>query len=248
MIQGRIRGFFCLWVIVLGGRGSDSFSSSFASNAAGGSSSVDLSNSTTKDGLPLSAVAEWLGMNEQDASQYAGYWQNMEITDIQSEHVGQSAFDNLTSEQQNAMNKWTTIKSHDIRKSQQDGKPSADAEALESLISDSPKWFGGETYRGLNSVDSKTLKALTTKGASIDMRGLSSWSTSKDVASDFAYSKSSPGIVFVAKAQPQGTSVRGYSSHPHENEVLVSSKAKYTVENATYDSNENVWYVRLKND
>lgn len=136
-----------------------------------------------------------------------------------------------------------------VREHQQglnDGKTAKKiADDLEEFISRSPKWDGGTTYRGLENLSPQTVQALTTKGAVVDMKGISSWSTEKGRAESFAgHGKGS--VLFSVDGQSKGTSTRHLSSFPSENEVTVSQRARYEVVSSKYNSKRGYYEVKLK--
>jgi len=61
------------------------------------------------------------------------------------------------------------------------------AEAIEGYIADGPKWRGGPIYRKLSFTDRWANKALSSvkSGQSLDLQGLTSWSSSKQFAKEF---------------------------------------------------------------
>lgn len=108
------------------------------------------------------------------------------------------------------------------------------AEQIESYIEKSPKWGGGELYRGIN-VSSSVADQLEA-GAVIDMRGMSSWSTSRSVADDFA-SGGQQCVIFKSAKTNKGASITHLSHFgTSEQEVLVSGKATWTIQSVSYDS------------
>jgi hypothetical protein len=98
---------------------------------------------------------------------------------------------------------------------------------LEKLIDLSPKWGGGELYRGIN-ISSEQIKSLS-KGSTLDMAGTSSWSSDKKNAETFLRGGGSK-VMFVLPSTKRGTSINHLSSIPGEHEVIVSKKSKFTVE------------------
>lgn len=126
----------------------------------------------------------------------------------------------------------------DIRSYQEHGHPpsaKAKADAIEDFITRSPKWDGGDIYRGI-SVDQTTAKNIVAgvkKGKAISMMGMSSWSSKKSVAeNNFAYANNSwdsdsVSIIFKCSGAKQGTSIRHLSKFTFEDEVLVSSKSRW---------------------
>lgn len=217
-------------------------------------------------GFGSQEIADWLGVDKATAEAYMREWGKNGITPpegVQAEHAqaagsSQMAGDLGTSQEAakdyiDSLSHWTGISSYDVREYQQTGGGPDDIKQmsrnLEDYIQASPKWYGGDTFRGINGISDKTLADLTTVGAKVDMRGTSSWSTDESVAHSFAkgMSAKSNNVIFVAKSQPKGTSIRGYSGHPTEQEVIVSKSAEYTVRQAAFDKGKNAWYVYLDN-
>ena len=137
----------------------------------------------------------------------------------------------------------------EIRSYQTNGHPPSvkdKADAIEEFIAKSPKWDGGDIYRGI-SVDSDTASNIIAgikNGKAISMMGMSSWSTNKSIASDYfgnANSTWSDGatIIFKASGAKHGTSIRHLSKFPHEDEVLVSNKATWKGVKVTEKKNGN---------
>lgn len=102
--------------------------------------------------------------------------------------------------------------------------------AIENLIDKSPKWGGGEIYRGMH-LSSSTISQLE-KGAKIDMKGMSSWTTKESLAKSFSKTKvpnESP-VIFKTTGTKKGTSITHLSRFgKKEEEVLVSGSATWTI-------------------
>ena len=106
---------------------------------------------------------------------------------------------------------------------------------LDEFINISPK-YDGQIYRGIK-VDDNTLKEFDTKniGTTIDMKGVSSWSSDMDVAKN--YSKSATehmtnrnGVVFITNGNNKtGASTYHLSGFENEKEVTVPSTTKYKI-------------------
>lgn len=132
-----------------------------------------------------------------------------------------------------ATHQFTTSDYENIRKYQQAGPPpdrkQVSAE-IESFISKSPKWDGGEVYRGLG-VDKATAEKIVADakaGKTIGMRGTSSWTSTYMIADSFAESNGAEvSIIFKSSGKQNGTSVRYLSKYPIEDEVLMSKDAKW---------------------
>lgn len=128
-----------------------------------------------------------------------------------------------------------------IRKAQMDtrngndcnAKDKEDADSIESFIQRSPKWAGGNLHRGIN-VSQDTASDIVKRvqaGETLDMQGISSWSSESKIAVDFAHTsfQGRVGVVFHtnAKETTKGTSIKHLSELEHEKEVLMSESARY---------------------
>lgn len=111
-----------------------------------------------------------------------------------------------------------------------------EAKECEDFIKASPKWSGGRIYRGIRDLDPSVRDQILDNawhGRPIDMRGISSWSSTEKIAKSFAGASGfdkSQSLIFVTngKSVPNGTSIKHLSQYPQENEVLMSSKATFT--------------------
>jgi hypothetical protein len=108
--------------------------------------------------------------------------------------------------------------------------------------------YNGEIYRGIH-LDSNTYsewaKGLK-KGATLDMKGISSWSSKKKVAENFAKTDSYYGkaVVFKLKSTNHAVPVQHLSSFgSREAEVLAPSFVKYKI--SSYITKGNITYVNL---
>lgn len=142
-----------------------------------------------------------------------------------------------------------------IRKFQTDGPPpdmSKYAKPLEDFIEKSPKWDGGEVYRGIR-VDNNTAKAIIANaqaGKTMGQMGASSWSTNRQVSEkSFAYVNSTAvrtgqktAIIFRSNGQQNGTSIKHISAIPSEDEVLMSNNARWKPTKVTQIA-KNVWEI-----
>lgn len=106
-------------------------------------------------------------------------------------------------------------------------------EVLDDYINNSPKWKGS-TMRGIN-VTAQTAEGFIS-GEEIDMLGPSSWSTSEEVAQNFAKdscgrSGARTNVVFVLDKNQSGTSITHLSTFgTSEAEVLAPSGVKYAMD------------------
>ena len=111
---------------------------------------------------------------------------------------------------------------------------------LEKLIDLSPKWGGGELYRGIN-ITKEQLKGFS-KGTTLDMAGTSSWSSDKKNAQTFLRGGGSK-VMFILPSTKRGTSINHLSSIPGEHEVIVSKNSKFAVDKT--QKGRGVTYVYL---
>lgn len=103
-------------------------------------------------------------------------------------------------------------------------------EQIEKFIEASPKWEGGELYRGMNisNEQAASFKASLQKGSSVSMNGVSSWSSKQEMAESYTRG-SGEKFIFVLPKTRHGTSIEHLSNFPGENEVIVSSKSNFVV-------------------
>lgn len=104
------------------------------------------------------------------------------------------------------------------------------ADTLEDFIFKMPKWDGEITYRGI-SVSSDQLQDWL-NGEVIDNKGTSSWSTSKEIAEDFAKygGFAEKKVVLVSETQTKGIDIAYLSKIYTELEIMVSKDAKYVLD------------------
>ena len=103
------------------------------------------------------------------------------------------------------------------------------AVAVEDFIKNSPKWAGGTVYRGIAVPEDFDVSQYK-KGAVIDMRGMSSWTSSPDIADLFATGNKRVIFINEGKKSKNGTSVKRLSDYKIEEEVLFSNKARWKVD------------------
>ena len=116
---------------------------------------------------------------------------------------------------------------------------------LEDFIAQSPKWNGGTLYRGI-AVDAP-IGAQFVKGATVDMKGASSWSSSKSIARDFAGRGSTDeSFIFQAAKTKKGTSVKHIAEYANEDEVLISNSAKWIIKSVKKDKKLGVSVVTVE--
>lgn len=105
------------------------------------------------------------------------------------------------------------------------------ANAIEEFIDKSPKWGGGELYRGLDVSysDLSEMVSRAQKKEPIDMMGISSWTSDYDTAEYFALEMGNNPVILHTNGSKTnaGTSISHLSGYG-EDEVLVSKKAVFT--------------------
>lgn len=106
-----------------------------------------------------------------------------------------------------------------------------DRETLENFISKAPA-YKGNIYRGiqLDSVDNDFISNLKA-GHNIDMRGISSWTSENKNAEWFAFKGDKPVSIIFSCKNKSGVGIEHLSMSSKENEVLQSSKSKFTIKN-----------------
>lgn len=112
------------------------------------------------------------------------------------------------------------------------GKDTRESRVIDEYIEKAPKWNGnGAVYRGV--IFDKEIADGFAVGDMIDMDGVSSWSSNKEVADGFA-EVNLPGkarvVVMMDKAD-HATSIMHISTIPGEEEILMSSKPKFEIMN-----------------
>lgn len=160
----------------------------------------------------------------------------------------------------NAISRWSTTEYDTIRDIQR-GKHPDDltpagvdsykyyADTLETFVDRAPKWAGGAMYRGI-SVDRKTLDKYTDVGKIYSEKALASFTTSEANAQMFSesYDDARPyRVVFKTtnKATKYGASITRETQIPGEDEVLMSSKAKFRIKRATKKRDAEGVYVQI---
>lgn len=103
--------------------------------------------------------------------------------------------------------------------------------ALDDYIYQAPK-YEGEVYRGITLSDKnydKVIRELKS-GKTIDMQGISSWSTDEEVAKNFIEDNEyfdTPNAILFKLENKSGTPVDSISNVPGEKEVLHPTTARY---------------------
>lgn len=140
----------------------------------------------------------------------------------------------------------------DLRHSVKEWKERVDA--CEEFITKSPKWNGGTTYRGMHASEGylDELYEKSKNGTTLNMNGISSWSTSKAVAEGYTFPnpKTPLRIIFETDDAQLGTSIAHISIHPNEREILCSKDNEYFVSEIVKWKNnleQDFYIVKLKN-
>ena len=137
------------------------------------------------------------------------------------------------------LSNYADVRSYQTTGDPQDAKASADT--LEEFIAKSPKWDGGKVYRVI-SVDKGTAQSIiqnANAGNSFGQQGISSWTTSENIANGFKGSKTN--IKFISKGKQNGTSVH-HLSDMNEEEVIMSNNARWKPTKVTQKS-KNEWEI-----
>ena len=129
------------------------------------------------------------------------------------------------------------------------------ANDCEELIDRSPKWSGGELFRGYNDLSPQTMAALTNtdKDAIINLNaGTASWSTSSYVARNFANMGNNPSggrLIAHVSGERRGTSIKNGSYYNHEDEVLCSRREAFRcVKTEVINGYTHAWYEVVDTD
>ena len=138
----------------------------------------------------------------------------------------------------NAVNKWSYHGDAAIR----GGRDPDSAEFLEKYIAASPS-YKGTLYRGIAITED--ILSRFEKGKMIDMEGISSFSSSKEVVKEFSQNwKDKVGVVFIVSKIEQSASISHLSQFEYEKEVLVSKDAKFEIINIKKEGETT--YVKIK--
>lgn len=134
-----------------------------------------------------------------------------------------------------ALTKWADRAYSEIRKAQTNNDTSSDhlktAMLLEAYIQKAPKWTGKPIYRGLKLTQSE-IDGYEIGGV-FNMKGISSWSSERDVAKFFSRRNKKPHekevILINRKGTTQGTSISHLEQYKNQYEILVSFYAVHIV-------------------
>ena len=126
-------------------------------------------------------------------------------------------------------------------------------DGLEKYVNEAEK-YKGDTYRGIAG-DPMLFQSfggfsIFHEGAEISMNGISSWTSSADVAVGFSRDTkgsthtSVPVVFHVAGGQKRGASINFANRRQREQEVLVSQKSRYRIEKI--EDKDGIKLVHLK--
>jgi hypothetical protein len=140
-------------------------------------------------------------------------------------------------EQISALSRYSQNNFSEIRKAQYSNDITSphfqDAILIEDFISKSPKWRGGELYRGVG-IPINVFETYQV-GGTVDMKGVSSWSSDEKVGKEFADQNVKAGevkVIFKSPPAKNGTSITHLSYYgKEESEVLVSNQTKWRISN-----------------
>lgn len=128
------------------------------------------------------------------------------------------------------------------------GKRQSEQKQLDSIISKMPA-YDGEIYRGMGFDTQQQADAFInefTKNHTVNMKHVSSWSSSEGVAKSFSRQLGNIGVVIKVKNK-SGVGIRHLSRFQREEEVLVSSNTKYKFKSMSVESNpiRKTYYIEL---
>lgn len=111
--------------------------------------------------------------------------------------------------------------------------------AIEEFIESSPT-YNGEIYRGMkfNGKKGSEFVSQLQEGATMDMRGISSWSSDYNVANYFANKFDTDYRILFKVKNKTGVGIKHLSSFPKESEVLQSGKTRFKIKKVIDKSNE----------
>lgn len=214
--------------------------------------SVSAESSGEEPAATMEAQAGGTRSNSMQAEHISGadYFKDAkteaEGADILAKNLSESSGEQVTQEQ--AMKMWDAAISYtggdynNIRQAQMMSKSGTKeylekGRQVEEFLRLSPKWAGGELYRGIN-VDESIAADIISKaqtGEPINMMGISSWSSEVRVADGFAKmnmddNPKNRNIVFKLPKTKTGASITHLSSlGTSESEVTLPSTSAFTV-------------------
>ena len=116
------------------------------------------------------------------------------------------------------------------------GEDKYNAAVLQNYVDAAPKWDGnGPLYRGVGLRPAQI--ATLQPGATVDMKGLSSWSSNSSVADGFAKRQGKgrvQRVVFEVDKGDTATSIAHLSEAASEDEVLFSGTTKFEVVSSSF--------------
>jgi hypothetical protein len=126
---------------------------------------------------------------------------------------------------------YTKIDYSAIRRAQQEGRYSQQAQDIENYIKDGNP-YKGSVYRGLSfrtpEEKASFLKGL--EGGQMKSTSMDSWSSNIKIAQEFGENAGLPqSVILGVKQNKSGVSIKGLSSLPREDEVLVGKNKSYKV-------------------
>ena len=169
-----------------------------------------------------------------------------------SEDLGKDEKNSIIS----ALDNYTGNRFQQIRSAQtEDGtfvnQDKIDAEKIEKFIDIAPKWNGGVTYRSImvNNDVAQSILSSARNGEILNQKGMSSWTSTKSSTID-SYTNGRINIMFQCPYPQNGTSVKCFSRFPDENEILVSSNARYVAtkikEHTNHLGGPSSWTITVK--
>lgn len=152
-----------------------------------------------------------------------------------------------------AVRDFTSKSYEEIRGLQYAGKSSPEIEKINRYLEKMPK-LKGEVLRGKGFKSTEDLDKFIAdlkKGKSYQLPAMSSFTSSKSVAKQYADSranaKSEVPAVLVVKNNKKGASIRNISEYKGEDEVIVPKGTKYKMAGKPY-MRDGVWHIPLKED
>lgn len=100
-------------------------------------------------------------------------------------------------------------------------------EFVDEFIEEMPAW-PTEVYRGI-SIDAEELIKHIENHSEISMNGISSWTTVREVAEEYARGSGDTEVLYVLKNNKSGCNISHLSMYYEEREVLAPSNTKYEI-------------------
>lgn len=211
------------------------------------------------DGGDGSGHYEHVGIpNHKGGSARSGKYRNYQNNKYSKKHIVYSKSDNRIDKiknripkatkaeiknYNNALEKYTEFEYNEIKQSYRNKYSGKEYDKyyekvsnyLDDFIYRSEK-FEGTIYRGLNLDKETALNIINKlkKGKTMDMQGISSWSSNRDVSKDFSENADDSSgnycLLFNLKNK-SGVSVKDLSTFSYEDEVLHPTTARYVLRN-----------------